>query len=128
MKGFKTEPIRIADEETGEWIAIKSKFSRGDTDWIRDQYIALDISEKDDGESKGAARIKTLGHATLLLQRAIVDWHLLAEDGVTSVPFDKKLIDELPEDSSLVDRVLEKIADLNPTRLTKNTTKGEAES
>ncbi len=110
MKGLGAKPVRITDDETGEWIEIKAQFTRSDIDDINDSLMELIVS----GEGTTQAKMRSMRRITMLLERAIVGWHLLDEDG-NDWKFNTGRIRQLPVESELVDRTLEKIIELNPT-------------
>lgn len=110
MKGLGAKPVRITDDETGEWIEIKAQFTRSDVDDINDSLMELIVS----GEGTTQAKMRSMRRITMLLERAIVGWHLLDEDG-NDWKFNAGRIRHLPVESELVDRTLEKIIELNPT-------------
>lgn len=118
MRGLNAAPVRIMDEETGEWIAIKPKLSRGDVDWLTNQLLVYRLEQ-----DRTIGEVKALNRETLLLQRAIVGWHLLDEEG-KEFPFKPENIALLPVDSELVDRVLAEIAERNPTLSSANSPSG----
>jgi hypothetical protein len=110
MKGLNAAPVRITDDETGEWIEIKAVLSRGDTDWINSQLFAYRV----EGDVQ-IGEVKSVNRLSLLLERAVVGWYLTDELG-NAFPFSKANITKLPMGSDLVDRVLDEIAERNPIR------------
>lgn len=122
MKGLNAEPVRITDDESGEWIEIKAVLSRGDTDWINAQLYAYRV----EGDVT-IGEVKSINRLSLLLERAVVGWHLVDERG-HEFPFTKPNLAKLPMNSDLVERVLEEIADRNPTPSPSGDSETETES
>ena len=109
MKGLRSAPVRITDDETGEWIEIKAVLSQGDADWLNDQIYHFSAETQE---------MRTLARETVLLKCAVTGWHLLDEAG-KEFPFSKAAIAELPNEiegkkPELIDRVLGEIAARNP--------------
>ena len=102
---------RVVDPENAEqWIEIKAKLSRGDESQYKDWLIKMSPVA---GET---IDFQTVDWETPLLRLAIVDWHLTDPDKEGEwVKFNAALISEFDPASPLVDAVLGRIAELNPT-------------
>ena len=102
---------RVTDPENPEqWIEIKAKLSRGDESQYKDWLIKMSPVA---GET---IDFQTVDWETPLLRLAIVDWHLTDPDKEGEwVKFNAALISEFDPASPLVDAVLGRIAELNPT-------------
>jgi hypothetical protein len=114
MKGLNAKPVRIEDEETGEWIEIKAQFSRGDVDDLNDALMEMVVSNNADNTQSTQAKVRSMRRITMLLEHAIVGWHLLDEKG-DDWKYSPNRVRLLPQESPLVDKVLEQIVELNPT-------------
>ena len=112
------EPVRIQLEGSEEWIAIKPKLSVVERGQLMDAIMETGPGKFDQESVDFRFYVGRLN--AFLLKLAIVDWHLLDEQG-QPVPFSKGRIDDLDQDDPLVDSVLGEIAARNPfgTRATK---------
>jgi len=106
MKGLGLPPIRVTDDETGEWIEIKAKLTRGDRETYINQIMAYTEAFSVD--------IRTVDWLTPMLELAIVGWDLKTDDG-QPWEFTPERIKQLPHDSDLIDKVQDVIAEANPT-------------
>ncbi len=109
------EPVKIyLDDNSDEWIAVKPKLSLGERNLLTGSMMAVDQKTREMG-------MKMDRYLQMILDMSIVDWRLLDGDG-EPIPFSKSLIVDLDPDDPLVDKVLEKIGELNPTLGGKATT------
>jgi len=106
MKGLGLPPIRVTDDETGEWIEIKAKLTRGDQEAYRNLIMKI--------TGEGSVDILTVDWLTPMLEMAVVGWELKTEGG-QPWPYTRARVRELPADSPLLTKVQEAIAEANPT-------------
>jgi len=112
----------------GEYIAIKAKFSLADRNRITGAMVALNDQRQMDVDM-GA-------YFNLILELAITNWKLYARDPDTDeivyegegdnkkpveIPYKKEYIQDFDPDDPLIDEVMKKIAELNPTLLGSTT-------
>lgn len=107
MKGLGLPPIKVTDEETGEWIEIKAKLTRGDQEKYANTIMEL--------TQDGRMDVRTVDWLTPILELAVVGWDLKTEDGQPWGAFARERVKELPHDSDLMEKVQAAIAAENPT-------------
>jgi hypothetical protein len=100
-----SKPVRISlPDDPEQWVDIKATLSVGDRNAL---YTSM--AHIEDGKSE----IQVGRYLSALLETAIVDWHLLDEDG-KAVPFDPALIASFDPDDPLIELVQDEVAKRNP--------------
>lgn len=99
-----------ADDESGDWVEIKPRMSRGDKDAIAG---ALYQTRHDGDELVVSGNV--MRRETLLLVHNVVGWNLTDEQDNT-LQINAENIERLDPDDPLIDKVLGEIAERNPTR------------
>ena len=117
------EPVRISlPDRPEEWVEIKPRLSAAERTAIllcmADAPTSVEVRDLDAAAGPQQVNVRLERLYDELLQRGVVGWHLLDEDG-KEIPFSPELLKRVDPEDELFDLVMQELVRRNPTLLVR---------